>query len=198
MPFQGDLSLLSVFRRNPAEMPSGTISVHSVHKNIAGIEQIDAVYSYAVILTSNDAEAECLVYETYRRIAQGVDGLRGGKSLKTVLLTTLRNLWLDQTQRRHAVSQMGILEELTANERGATSKDPSHIRDVEGQQVRHAIQQLSVDLREIIFLRELERLSYLEIADILSCSIGTIIARLESARSKLRVLLPKRSQAVPP
>ena len=121
MPFQGDLSLRSVFRRKPAEIPSGTISVHSVHKNVAGIEQIDALYGYAVILTSNDAEAEWLVYETYLRIAQGVDELRGGKSLKSVLLTTLRNLWLDQTQRRHAVSQIGIIDELTANERSGPS-----------------------------------------------------------------------------
>ena len=190
--------MLSIFRRNPAEIPSGTTSVHSVHKDVAGIEQIDTLYSYAVILTSNDAEAECLVYETYLRVAQGREGLRGCNSLKSVLLTTLRNLWLDQTQRRHAVSQMGVIEELTANERGATSKDPSHIRDVEGQRVHLAIQQLSVDLREIIFLREHERLSYLEIADILSCSIGTIIARLEGARSRLGVLLPKRPQVIPP
>jgi len=82
-----------------------------------GAEQIDALYSYAVILTSNDAEAECLVYETYLRTVQGVDGLRGGKSLKSGLLTTLKNLWLNQTQRRRAASQIGIIDGLTTDER---------------------------------------------------------------------------------
>jgi RNA polymerase sigma-70 factor (ECF subfamily) len=172
--------------------------VDSIHKNVVGIEQIDALYSYAVILTSNDAEAECLVYETYLRTVQGVDGLKGGNSLKSGLLTTLRNLWLNQTQRRRAASQIGIIDGLATDERGAPSKDPPHIRDMEGQRVRHAIQQLSVDLREVIFLREHERLSYLEIADILNCSIETIISRLEDARYRLRALLPKRSQALPP
>jgi RNA polymerase sigma-70 factor (ECF subfamily) len=164
--------------------------VDSVHKNVVGIEQIDALYSYAVILTSSDAKAECLVYETYLRTAQGVGGLRDGDSLKTGLLTTLRNLWLNQTPRRRAASERGIIDGLSTDGLGAPSKDPSHRRDMEGQRVHHAIQQLSVDLREIIFLREHERLSYREIADILNCSIGTVILRLADARYRLRVLLP--------
>jgi RNA polymerase sigma-70 factor (ECF subfamily) len=71
------------------------------------------------------------------------------------------------------------------------SKDPlaSYISSIEGDQVRKAIQQLPIDFREIILLREFEELSYLEIAKILDCHVGTVMSRLSKARSKLRTLL---------
>ena len=177
----------STFRRSPAKVSFRKISDDSIHKNVVDIEQIDALYSYAVVLTSNYAEAEYLVYETYLRTVEGMNVLKAARSLKSGLFTTLRNLWQNQTQRRRPAS----------DELGAPLKDPSHISDMEGQRIHHAIQQLSVDLREIIVLREHEKLSYLEIADILNCSIGTVTSRLEEARYRLRALLTKRMFSVP-
>jgi RNA polymerase sigma-70 factor (ECF subfamily) len=60
---------------------------------------------------------------------------------------------------------------------------------VEAEQVRAAIQELPVDFREIILLREYEDLSYQEIASILGCPVGTVMSRLGRARAKLRPLL---------
>jgi RNA polymerase sigma-70 factor, ECF subfamily len=60
---------------------------------------------------------------------------------------------------------------------------------VEREQVRAAIQQLPVEFREIIILREYEELSYQEIANLLACPIGTVMSRLARARSRLRDLL---------
>jgi RNA polymerase sigma-70 factor, ECF subfamily len=176
------------FRRDPAEVSFCKINDDSIHKNVEGIEQIDALYSYAIILTSNYAEAESLVYETYLRTGQGVDVLRTARSLKSGLFTTLRNLWQNQDQKRRAASQVNLIDGLTADELRASSKNPSDVRDNESQWVRHAILQLSFDLREIILLREHERLSYREIADILNCSIGTVTSRLKEARQRLRAL----------
>jgi RNA polymerase sigma-70 factor (ECF subfamily) len=185
--------LPSIFRRNAEKVSSLKISDDSIDKNVADIEQIDALYSYAVILTSNYAEAECLVCETYRRTVQGVNGIKTGSNLESELLTTLRNLWLNQTQRWRTASQTDPIDELATDEWGAPS-GPSHIRDME---VHHAIQQLSVDLREIVFLREHERLSYMEIRDILNSSIGTIISRHKEARYRLRAHLLKRRRSLP-
>jgi RNA polymerase sigma-70 factor (ECF subfamily) len=64
------------------------------------------------------------------------------------------------------------------------------VSNIEQEQVRNAIQHLSVESREIIILREYEELSYEEIATILECPLGTVMSRVARARSKLRDLLP--------
>jgi RNA polymerase sigma-70 factor (ECF subfamily) len=65
---------------------------------------------------------------------------------------------------------------------------------VEREQVREAIQQLPVEFREIILLREYEELSYQEIAVVLRCPPGTVMSRLGRARWRLRVLLSDNVQ----
>ena len=76
------------------------------------------------------------------------------------------------------------------------SKDPHalYISKVEREPVHEAIQQLPEEFPEIILLREYEELSYQEIAVVLGCPAGTVMSRLGSARSRLRVLLSDTSQ----
>jgi len=76
------------------------------------------------------------------------------------------------------------------------SKDPHalYIGKVEREQVHEAIQQLPVEFREIILLREYEELSCQEIAVVLGCAAGTVMSRLGRARSKFGVLLSDTSQ----
>ena len=76
------------------------------------------------------------------------------------------------------------------------SKGPHavYINKVEHEQVREAIQQLPVEFREIIPLREYKELSHQEIAVVLRCPPGTVMSRLGRARSRLRVLLSDNVQ----
>jgi RNA polymerase sigma-70 factor (ECF subfamily) len=67
-----------------------------------------------------------------------------------------------------------------------------YVSKVEAEQVRAAIQELPMDFREIILLREYEGLSYQEIASVLECPVGTVMSRLGRARAKLRVLFSAR------
>jgi RNA polymerase sigma-70 factor, ECF subfamily len=78
-----------------------------------------------------------------------------------------------------------------ANSVAEPSKDSHdlYVSKQEAEHVRTAIQKLPVDFREIILLREYEELSYLEIANVLDCPVGTVMSRLGRARAKLRVLL---------
>ena len=64
-----------------------------------------------------------------------------------------------------------------------------YVSKMETEQVRAAILELPVEFREIILLREYEDLSYLEIASVLDCPVGTVMSRLGRARAKLRKLL---------
>jgi RNA polymerase sigma-70 factor (ECF subfamily) len=64
-----------------------------------------------------------------------------------------------------------------------------YVSKKETEEVRSAIQKLPADSREVILLREYEELSYLEIASVLDCPVGTVMSRLGRARAKLRILL---------
>jgi RNA polymerase sigma-70 factor (ECF subfamily) len=113
--------------------------------------------------------------------------------MKSWMFTILRNIWLNQLRRRRTTPDLIDIDtnESTADIAVETSKDPyeSYASKVESEQVRRAIQQLPVDFREVILLREYEDLSYQEIANVLSCPPGTVMSRLARARSRLRTLL---------
>jgi RNA polymerase sigma-70 factor (ECF subfamily) len=158
-----------------------------------GVEYLDGLYSYALVLTRNHADAEDLVQETYVRAMQAMGRLRAGSNMKGWLFTILRNVWFNQLRKWRNGPQMVEIEvwDGVANSIGEPYKDSYnlYVSKIETEQVRAAIQELSVEFREIILLREYEDLSYLEIASVLNCPVGTVMSRLGRARAKLRAAL---------
>jgi RNA polymerase sigma-70 factor (ECF subfamily) len=157
------------------------------------LENIDGLYSYALILTRNHAEAEDLVQETCLRAIEAIERLRAGSNMKGWLFTILRNVWFNQLRKwRNGPPMIGIEAGDSVADSIADSSKDSHdlyVSKVEAEQVRAAIQELPLDFREIILLREYEELSYQEIASVLDCPVGTVMSRLGRARAKLRALL---------
>ncbi len=154
---------------------------------------MDGLYSYAMVLTRNPAAASDLVQETYVRALTAIESLRADSNVKSWLFTILRNIWLNQLRHQRTAPK---IVEIDADENNTDivvdqSKDPQahYVSKIESERVREAIQQLPVEFREIILLREYEELSYQEIASFLDCALGTVISRLARARSKLRKLL---------
>ena len=119
--------------------------------------------------------------------------LRKGSNTKGWLFTILRNVWLNQLRKSRNRPQIIEMEggDGVANSIAEPSKDSHdlYVSKLEAEQVRAAIQELAVDFREIILLREYEDLSYQEIASVLDCPVGTVMSRLGRARAKLRALL---------
>jgi len=159
-------------------------------------EYLDGLYGYAMVLSRNRAEAEDLVQETCLRALRSVDGLRSNDSAKSWLFAILRNIWLNQLRHRRTGPELIELDAdgNVASEPTDSTEDPhaDYVSQVEREQVRAAIQQLPVEFREIIILREYEELSYQEIAALLGCPPGTVMSRLARARSRLRELLSRR------
>jgi RNA polymerase sigma-70 factor (ECF subfamily) len=157
-------------------------------------EFLDRLYGYAMVLSRSAPEAEDLVQETCLRAIRSIGRLRPDSNVKGWLFTILRNIWLNQI--RHLRTGPEIVEldadESEANDPVDPAKDAHtvYVGKVEREQVQAAIQQLPVEFREIIILREYEELSYQEIATLLACPIGTVMSRLARARSRLRDLLP--------
>jgi RNA polymerase sigma-70 factor (ECF subfamily) len=161
--------------------------------NTAGIEHTDGLYSYALVLTRNHADAEDLVQETYVRAMQAVSRLRPDSNIKGWLFTILRNVWLNQLRKQRSGPQFvdvdveaGIVADLAAPTKNSHD---FYVSKLEKEQVQAAIQKLPLEFREIILLREYEELSYQEIAIVLDCPAGTVMSRLGRARTKLRTLL---------
>jgi RNA polymerase sigma-70 factor (ECF subfamily) len=158
-----------------------------------GVEHLDGLYSYALVLSRNHAEAEDLVQETYVRAMQAMGRLRAGSNIKGWLFTILRNVWFNQLRKWRNGPQMVEIEvwDDVANSIVEPSKDSYdlYVSKMEAEQVRAAIQELPIEFREVILLREYEDLSYLEIASVLDCPVGTVMSRLGRARAKLRAAL---------
>jgi RNA polymerase sigma-70 factor (ECF subfamily) len=170
------------------------------HADGMGVEHLDGLYSYALVLTRNHAEAQDLVQETYVRAIQAMGRLRADSNMKGWMFTILRNIWLNQLRKRRNGPPMIEMEaeDGLANSVAEPSKNSHdlYVSKVEAEQVRAAIQELPREFREIILLREYEDLSYQEIASVLGCPVGTVMSRLGRARAKLRTLLagpPKRA-----
>jgi RNA polymerase sigma-70 factor (ECF subfamily) len=171
----------------------------AVQPNAMGIEYLDGLYSYAMVLTRNHAEAEDLVQETYIRAMQAMRKLRADSNIKGWLFTILKNIWFNQLRKRRNGPQMVEIDsgDDAANHIVEPSKNSHdhYVSKLEAEQVRAAIQQLPIEFREIILLREYEDLSYREIASILRCPLGTVMSRLGRARAKLGALIPAVTQS---
>lgn len=164
------------------------------------VDHIDGLYSYALALTRNSSDAEDLVQETYARAIPAFGRLRGDSNIKSWLFTILRNIWLNQVRQPRLALQMAgaDIDQFPVDVSSGSFKDPHAVlvSKIDQEQVRQAIQQLPVEAREIILLREFEELSYQEISKILGCPLGTVMSRLGRARSKLRALLSATERIV--
>jgi RNA polymerase sigma-70 factor (ECF subfamily) len=165
----------------------------------AFLEHIDGLYSYALVLARNRSDANDLVQETCLRALPAMERLREGSNVKAWLFTILRNVWFNQLRHRRTAPQIDSIDiaQRVADIPSNGSQDPYSLlaNKTDREQVRDAIQQLPIESREIIMLREYGELSYQEIADAINVPIGTVMSRLGRARSKLRTLLLAASES---
>jgi RNA polymerase sigma-70 factor (ECF subfamily) len=153
------------------------------------LPHLDAAFNYARWLTRNDSEAEDVVQDACVRAMLFFSSLRDDDA-RPWLFAIVRNTWYSRVSRRANRAEATPLN-------GAQDQWPDHALDPEErllQQhtvaiVRAALEQLPVDFREVMVLREIEGLSYKEIAAVAHVPIGTVMSRLARARERLlRVL----------
>jgi RNA polymerase sigma-70 factor (ECF subfamily) len=152
------------------------------------LPHLDAAFNYARWLTRNEADAEDVVQDAYVRALRFFPSLRG-ENARAWLLTIVRHTWYARCSPR-GVHEMRVFDEMS-NERPAESLDPEALL-VQRQtidQVRAGLEQLPVEFREVVVLRELEGLSYKEIAAVTGVPIGTVMSRLARGRQRLLTTL---------
>jgi RNA polymerase sigma-70 factor (ECF subfamily) len=155
----------------------------------AVLPHLNAAYNLARWLTRNDHDAEDVVQDAYLRALRFFGGFRGDDG-RAWLLAIVRNTCYDflRSHRPQELTEAFDEEVHTAVD---TDQSPETvlIRRADQAMVRRAVETLPLPLREVIILRELEGLSYKEIADAAGIKIGTVMSRLSRARARLQQLL---------
>jgi RNA polymerase sigma factor (sigma-70 family) len=149
------------------------------------LPHLDAAFNYARWLARNDADAEDVVQDACVRALRFFSSLRGDNP-RAWLLSIVRNTWYGRFPRRAGGDRTSEFDE-RKDERPSTDLDPE-ARVIQQQaidRVRRALELLPPDFREVIVLRELEGLSYKEIATVVEVPIGTVMSRLARARERL-------------
>jgi RNA polymerase sigma factor (sigma-70 family) len=155
----------------------------------AVLPHLDAAYNLARWLTRNDYDAQDVVQEAYLRAFRFFDGFRGPDA-RAWLLTIVRNTCYTWLRRNRPPEISGDFEE-AMNDIESNEPDPETAQVLKDQQrlVNEAIEELPIEFREVIVLRELEELSYKEIAAVAGIPIGTVMSRLARARKRLQLAL---------
>jgi RNA polymerase sigma-70 factor, ECF subfamily len=156
----------------------------------AVLPHLDAAYNLARWLTRNNQDAEDVTQEACLRAFKYWKGFSGRDS-RSWLLAIVRNTfysWLRQRSDQPVLTEDGEMDDTAGS-----SPDPESalIRNVDRNMLRAALEDLAVEFREAIVLREMEGLSYKEIADIAGIPIGTVMSRLARARKQLQIYLAK-------
>lgn len=157
----------------------------------AALPYLDDVYTLARYLLRDPADAEDAVQECFLRALKHFDTYRG-PAMKPWLFAILRNVCRAEFARR-ASAPTGIDEDApeTAEQAPLWHETPETpeaqiLRERDASAIRRMVEALAEPFKETFVLREINHLSYREIADAVGAPVGTVMSRLARARAMLR------------
>jgi RNA polymerase sigma-70 factor (ECF subfamily) len=152
------------------------------------LPHLDAAYNLARWLTRNDQDAEDVVQEASLRAFKYWKGFSGGDA-RPWLLAIVRNTfysWVRQRSVQPELTEDGDIDEV---DDAVPNPESVLLQNANRDMLKAALDDLPAEFREAIVLREMEGMSYKEIADIASVPIGTVMSRLARARKRMHIYL---------
>jgi RNA polymerase sigma-70 factor, ECF subfamily len=164
------------------------------------MEHMGSLYTAALRMTRNPADAEDLVQETYLKAYRGFGGFQEGTNLRAWLYRILTNTYINTyraKQRRPDEQELDEVEDLYLYRRLGGLEAATISRSAEDElmdffteaEVKRAIEDLPANFRMPVILADVEGFSYKEIAEILDIPVGTVMSRLHRGRKGLQKAL---------
>jgi RNA polymerase sigma factor (sigma-70 family) len=157
---------------------------------------LNSAYNLARWLTRNEHDAEDIVQDAFLRALRSFDTFTTGRDARAWLLTIVRNCcrtWHSRNRSLEAATERDA--ELQPEVAEWSNPEAILLKSVNSELIRRAMEQLPLEYREILILRELEELSYKEIAQILGVPLGTVMSRISRARRELYARLNPGKEA---
>jgi RNA polymerase sigma-70 factor (ECF subfamily) len=153
------------------------------------LSHLDAAYNLARWLTHHEQDAEDIVQESYLRAFKFFHSFHGSDA-RPWLLAIVRNTYYTWRQQKRIHDPVDYLdEESDIEDAHALNPEELALQSSHYELLRQALEQLPAEFREVVILRELEGLSYKEIATITAVPLGTVMSRLARARKRLQHFL---------
>ena len=150
-----------------------------------------ALYRFALSLAKNSSDAGDLTQQTFFVWATKGSSLRDGSKVKSWLFTTLYREFL---RGRRRGGRMVAIDDLAPAEQEIPDVETDLVSKMDAPLIMDALQEVDEAFREPLTLFYLQDLSYLEIAEILSIPIGTVMSRLSRGKAQLRALLAQKAK----